>query len=406
MSSLISKFPPSLFNFEKLSESNWQTWKPRMIVAFRLMGVLNLVIQSPTSTETSTGSTLTRPKAEPSSKDELPQNKSTSSNAGAGSAPSQVATEADISLALGLIQLMVDDSQMRHVLDAQSPSQAWARLCEVHEDASLASEMALLMVLFRTKMVPGQSMQSHINNIRDIQAKLVAINASLPSEILAKYLIASVPYDAYKHVTITLKKPLDIHQVSAALLAEEMRINLAGSKDSTPKLSESGSSSALVASGYSKPTDVPKSSVTCNYCHRTGHIEKYCGLKKSRTRRPDANRAVDSSRPVFNQSAAKEPKESNKPTSTAAAVLDDDSDALVFIAASAHAATQEPVDTGDQVFFIDSGASEHYTSSLESLHEYTPVHPPLRVTVGNGAQAEAIGSGSVKANVLVNNKWR
>src|ERR1700722_20083248 len=92
----VSKFPPSLFNFEKLSESNWQTWKPRMIVAFRLMGVLDLVIQSPTSTETSTESTQTRPNAEPSSKDELPQNKSTSSNAGTGSAPSQVATEADV----------------------------------------------------------------------------------------------------------------------------------------------------------------------------------------------------------------------------------------------------------------------------------------------------------------------
>ena len=157
----VSKLPPSLFNFEKLSESNWQTWKPRMIVAFRLMGVLQLVIQSPTSTETSTESTQTRPKVEPSSKDEQhPKDRGTSST-GTGSASSQAATEADISLALGLIQLMVDDSQMRHVLDAQSPSQAWARLCEVHEDASLASEMALLMVLFRTKMVPGQSMLSY-----------------------------------------------------------------------------------------------------------------------------------------------------------------------------------------------------------------------------------------------------
>ena len=50
---------------------------------------------------------------------------------------------------------------------------------------------------------------------------------------------------------------------------------------------------------------------------------------------------------------------------------------------------------------IDSGCTRHMTYSKEAFLEYTPLHPPISVSIANGAYIQAIAEGLVKLQVQI-----
>jgi transposase InsO family protein len=370
---VLSKLTNSLLNFDKLTESNWATWKARITVAFKLLGVLNHVSADPASLSSEIKDEKSNPSKPAAPDDEL------------------------AILAWGIIQIMVDDGQLKHIQTCATAREAWNRLVEIHEDRSLASEIGLLKQFWNCQMRASDSLQQHLDQIRDIHSKLKAINAEMDEKWVAKFILTSVPYDQFKHVTLALGSgdALTIHKVTTALLAEDKRMKMAQGQ---PAYNDTATAMITSSPNESKApaASAPKhrSSVVCRYCKHIGHIETECNKKKrSQQRASQWREATPAAKPMS--------------TANVAASNDNPPQLEEFGLALAARSMIGPTLTSqsEAAFYIDSGASEHYCGDPALLSNYIALKLTKKIQLGDGRVIEAIGFGSLRGQLQAGNTW-
>jgi hypothetical protein len=126
----------NLYQVDKLTNNNFTTWKFRVEMVLKARKLWKYV-------ETEAGATVKEKEEEQE--------------------------------ALSQIALTVSDGVIGHIRNAKTARQAWLKICSVFEQKGLSSQVFLLRKLLNVKLDDGESMQSHINKIRELSDQLEAI---------------------------------------------------------------------------------------------------------------------------------------------------------------------------------------------------------------------------------------
>ena len=97
--------------------------------------------------------------------------------------------------ALAQIALTVGNSELVHVKGAKSAAEAWKKICGVYEAKGLAAKIFLRRRFFNIKLREGETMQIHINDVRELADQLEAIGAPVTDGDIAMTLLCSLPQE-------------------------------------------------------------------------------------------------------------------------------------------------------------------------------------------------------------------
>ena len=346
------------WSIDKLNGSNWNTWKFQMKHLLLAKGLWGLVDGSEVLADDATTTV-------------------------------QALFRSRLQKAFSTIALAIDSAQLYLITSSEEPKQAWDALRKHFERETLANKLFLKKQYFRSEMKEGTSVEQHLKHMKDITDKLAAIGAPISEEDQVVTLLGSLPRSFATLVT-AIEARMDgvsLDYVQQALIHEEMK-----QSELSGQLLEA--ESALTgAFGRDTPRDQPtcfrcgtvghvrrdcsRNQPTCFGCGDVGHVRRYCPKKfkwhKAKMAESDERR----------------PKNSD--------FEGEDVYAAAFVA------SVESVESAEKKcspWVIDSGASSHMTKEKHVMVNFQEFDKPENVALGDGRVVKALGSGSVRMNML------
>jgi hypothetical protein len=156
---------------EPLTATNWMPWKRHMLAILWELGLEAFITK-----EGSVKPTLTAPDASPP------------------------VTQAEITRwetneqrARTRLKLAISDSEMAHIIDAQTAYEIWIRLVEVKKSKGWLGILATQRSLYRSQAQEGFDMVQHINNLRSLKEELALMGNVVSDEDFVMILISSLP---------------------------------------------------------------------------------------------------------------------------------------------------------------------------------------------------------------------
>ena len=350
------------WSIDKLDGSNWNTWKFQMKHLLMAKGIWGLV----------DGSEVLALDATPAA---------------------QALYRSRLQKAFSTIVLAIDSAQLYLITSCEEPKQAWDALKKHFERETLANKLFLKKQYFRSEMKEGTSVEQHLKHMKDITDKLAAIGAPISEEDQVVTLLGSLPRSFATLVTAieARMEGVSLDYVQQALIHEEM-------KQSELSCQSSGAESALTGAfrrgtprdrptcfgcgevGHIRrfcPNDPPRDLPTCFECGGVGHIRRYCPRKfklhKAQVAEGGQRRQENSD------------------------IEGEDVYAAAFMMSVGNV---KSVDMECYPWVIDSGASSHMTKEKHVLTNYQEFAEPENVALGDGRVVKALGSGSVRMNML------
>ena len=236
MSASSSSSLSSLYSVEKLSEKNYAAWKFRVQLVLQERGLWKYVQGT---------------KAEPPSDPKLRES-----------------WDEKDQQARAQILLTVSDSLLPAVRHTRTAKEAWVKVASVFEQKGLSAQVFLRRKLVNLRFEEGESMQTHLNTIRDIMDELAGINVLIKDEELAIITLCSLPSRFDSLIVSMESRPaneITWDYVSTRLLGEYHRQSAMSEASSSSSSSES---SALLARQFKASR--------CPYCNRPGHTVERC----------------------------------------------------------------------------------------------------------------------------------
>ena len=317
----------SLYTIDKLSSSNFTSWKFRMQMILIDRGLWEYVDGNPVAPVLDGTDAARLRLAEWKKKDNC---------------------------ALAQIALTVGNSELVHVKGAKSAAEAWKKICGVYEAKGLAAKIFLRRRFFNIKLREGESMQTHINAVRELADQLEAIGAPVTDGDIAMTLLCSLPQQ-YDSLIVALEarpaNELTGEFVASRLLAEEKR-----RQESFDVKVKSTTEAAFV--GNLSDQSGKKNGRTCWNCNKPGHFAHQCYRKK----RDPGNKSHVA---AVSQSTGDD--SSNKPVG--------DEDLYGFVT------SMEKTEVVKVEWIIDSAASDHYCNSRELFANFQSI-PARNIKLG------------------------
>src|ERR1700722_55849 len=356
----------SLYAIDKLNSSNFNSWKFRLTMILMDRGLWEYVDGSQVApTVTAFMSAEAKAKADEWKKKD--------------------------NCALAQIALTVGNSELIHIKGAQTSREAWLKLCKVYEAKGLAAKIFLRRKFFNMKLKEGDSMQSHINYVRELADQLDAIGAPVTDEDIAMTLLCSLP-EQYDPLIVALEaRPsaeLTSDFVGSRLLGEEKR-----KQESFNVKVNAGSESAFISNNQSSGMKFTNKAKFCAFCKKFRHTEDACYLKHGY---PIGHPLHGKrSKGSGNEHAAVSELGGNGHDQNPTGESDGNDNHFAFT-------TQlDKFTKHHNDWFLDSAASSHYCNNREAFASYQSI-PPRNVTLGDNRIIQAIGIGTVPVKLIVN----
>lgn len=282
------------------------------------------------------------------------------------------------SSALAQIALSVANSELVHIKGAHSSREAWKKICAVYEAKGLAAKVFLRRKFFNIKLRESETMQVHVNNVRELAEQLDAIGAPVTDGDIAMTLLCSLP-DQYDPLIVALEarpsEDLTSEFVVARLLAEEKR------KQESSDSKMNGTTEAAFMGKFNSSGDHKRNMVRCAYCKRLSHTEDKCYKKHG----------YPVGHPLHGKS-----------NTAALAKMDQEGDSKADDIAAFTTKMDGTFNKYD--WLIDSGASAHYCNNRDWFEDFKPI-PAKEITLGDNRVIHAVGHGNVPIKVMVDDKF-
>ena len=265
--------------------------------------------------------------------------------------------------ALAVICLAMEDSQLPLVRSAVGAHDAWSRLEGHFEKRSLANKLFLRRRFFTTMMDEGDDVLAHINKVKTLAEQLDAVGAPVSEDDLVITLLGSLS-ESYQFLITALESRSDTltwELVTSRLLHEDMkRKEQGGGAEGIAH----GQGQAFVTrdGGKRKGRQVQKPSSACHYCGEHGHWIAKCPARirengdRQRSQRANVAQSVD-----------------------------DSGDFLFSVGGEA---------TTSEMWLVDSGATQHMTSSQKFMRNYKKISP-VDVHLADDGIVQAVGTGDI-----------
>ena len=230
-----------------------------------------------------------------------------------------------------------------------------------------ANKLELRRKLYSLRLEDGDSVHSHIKTMTEVFDGLSMVGDPISEEDRVVYLLASLP-ESYSMLLTALEANAEVPKmelVTERLLHEERKLK--GREEA------SASNNKVMVAGHRYKKRGPK----CHNCGKFGHIKRNC-----------------KSTPEWKKSEAK--KGSKQKANTAGTKRKDsssDSESVGLVVQ--HTMSSHSRKT---TWIVDSGVTCHMCNDRSVFVEFESLETPLKVTLGDGYEVDAIGHGVVVMN--------
>ena len=366
------------YTVEKLTENNYRMWKLRMNLILERAELLDIV-----------SGEETKPTKNPELKEWRRK---------------------DLDARMEIIMHLSDD-QVDFIKDLETSKEIWDTLKERHEPSDRTTKIYTLRHLVTMEMNESDSIDIFIKNWQSALDAALSAGNKIDEEMKFDLILGSLP-DSWDTFITTHgnDKSSNIRDLFVKMRREELRRR-------KPKFQNDGST-AMAATirqhGQSTQQSTPRaqqlqrtgatrgvggissiSTIICRYCHKPGHIERYC-----RSKRYDQQNRGRKSNPQAHNALITDDEDTSLT----------DEDTSFIHAFTCHLQAEDEIQlfmaglqsTNQNLWFLDTGATHHLTHSREWLHDYKMLSKPLEVRFGDNGMKMAIGKGTI--NLPINSK--
>lgn len=229
--------------------------------------------------------------------------------------------------ALAEITLMVEPCNFSHIASAVTAKDAWDSLMAAYEDSGLTRKVELLKKLVQLKLEQFQSVQDYVNDMVMTAIKLRNAGLDVGDELVASLLLAGLPneYQSLVMAVENSRAKLTVDSVKSLLLQD---VKFDCNKESTDN--------ALYSKNFQQKRNVKNSNrkrFRCYNCGQEGHVRKEC-RKSTQTMKVNENEGKNKTAMFSNSLLANSCLHSQ---------------------------------SGESVWYIDSGATSHMTNDQKLL---------------------------------------
>eukprot|EP00253_Pinus_taeda_P002078 PITA_02078 len=277
--------------------------------------------------------------------------------------------------AVMLLKLSVADDQLPQIPSGKTAAEIWQQLKDLHETSDKSRAFFLKNQLFSIMMDKHISLQEHLNKIKDIRDQLEAIGRTMEEEDLVVITLKSLP-PSYEHFIETLNitatnVDLKFPDLCTKLMQQDRWKQQFGSGAA---LASSENAFAAKYQSYQQKGSAQsfdparKKTVQCNYCHKFGHMKKDCRQKI----------------------ASEQKKQGGIHQTANVAEHSEQTDSAFYAFMAKRSSDHIP----SSVWYIDSGASRHFSHRREWFIDFSPFSDS--VVFGGGEKYTVDGRGTVQ----------
>ena len=267
--------------------------------------------------------------------------------------------------ALAIICLAMEDSQLPLVRSSKDAYDAWSRLEGHYEKKILANKLFLRRRFFTTMMGEGDDVLEHINRLKTLAEQLDAVGAPVSEDDLIITLLASLS-ESYQFLITALESRADSlswELVTSRLMHEDLKRKEQGGGIEGAAHSQAQAFMSRDSKYKARPV---KKTGACHNCGKQGHWIAECPSRIQR----DAERHK-----VQRANIAQEP---------------DLGDYLFSVGGGKSKSSN--------TWLVDSGATQHMTSSKEFMRNYKDFGP-VDVHLADDGVVQAIGKGDIVMSI-------
>jgi len=138
---------------------------------------------------------------------------------------------------LAIIALGMSAAEQEHIMDCETPKEAWDILAKLYEGQGRNRKFMLLQELFHFSMEKATNMDGYLRGIREKMSELSAVGTKLDKDIKLAIMHNGLSEEyRYLVVNVEQQETVDFDELSARLIEEEHLIKSNGSIDSGSKL--------------------------------------------------------------------------------------------------------------------------------------------------------------------------
>jgi len=159
--------------------------------------------------------------------------------------------------AMAVIALSMTGAEKEHVIDCDTPKQAWDILEKLYEGKGRNRKFMLLQELFRMSMETSGSMDVYLRSIREIMSELLRTGIKLEDDVKLAIIFNGLP-EKYRYLIVAIEQgnaAIDFDELTARLLEEEKKVDPDAGK------------TAMAARRFQ---------VRCFNCNELGHVKADC----------------------------------------------------------------------------------------------------------------------------------
>ena len=185
--------------------------------------------------------------------------------------------------------LSLGDKVLREVSKETSASGVWSKLESLYMTKSLANRLFLKQKLYSFKLMPGKSIEDHLDDFNKIIIDLENIEIRVEDEDQAIIVLNSLPTESYEHFVDTMmygRESLTLEEVQNALMSKEMKRKAELKKD------DNGDGLYVHGKNFKKQNKnqdgqnkvqgktESKFKRKCFICSKTDHLKRDCPIMK------------------------------------------------------------------------------------------------------------------------------
>lgn len=276
--------------------------------------------------------------------------------------------------AQAIIGLSISNELLENVRNCTSAKQMWSSIKDVFERHTLLNKLAARRQFYTAVKSESETILQFSNRIRQLADTLKSMSVLIDDSELAMALLNGLPeqYDALISALDAVGNDdhtLSFDHVKARVMQEEQRMGMRHAAATVQ---------SEAAALLSQQTNANRQRPQCTYCKKVGHVEDKCWKKY-----PHLN-----------------PHKKQNPDQAAIAISENianDSDVICLLASHIKSTKLDH-------WFLDSGCSNHLTHDKSNFQSYSDIAHGSRtsVEVGNGDKALVMGKGTVHLSILVN----
>lgn len=276
-----------------------------------------------------------------------------------------------------IIVTSLGEKTMLHILHCETAKAMWDKLHSVYEQRDECGKQLLQQQFFSFAKSDEDDMATHISKLETLVFKLRQLGMAIDEEMVITRLLTSLPVE-YNHFSSAWDSTAAISQtlgnLTSRLIAEEGRIQ---------KFSDEASEAFFVrksrASKSNKNDERREESSTekkgkCFGCGKKGHYKRDCKEPKGKS--------ADDSKTKSSQNKAKNNESSSKQ----------------FFTGVMNASPSD-------VWFVDSGATEHVCKHRSWFSKYTVLNTKREVILANGSKTYGVGRGEIEVLAFDGADW-